>query len=238
MLSVDMRHLRLVLFLLIVLFTACALQKGRKILLPDPEEVIVLRETWEIIETQNGPGQEDIPIWVNFYLEGSVRKIEALDSYNGKYVFIGENRGNFNALRQWAKGFTPAQDVPGLVARRVENRFTSATSLYPDDEYGEYFTGMMKKVSDGEYPGAVKEQTFWIKRKMIPNNAGETNNEEIPPPDAEIERYEYLILVTIEKGILQKQIYDMMATVKFSVSVTREQTAAFTKIQFAFFEDF
>jgi hypothetical protein len=228
-----MRHLRLVPFFLIILFTACVLQRGKKVLQPEPEDP-GLRETWEIIETQNGPGQEGIPLWVNCYLEGDARKIETLDSYNGKYVFIGENRGDFNALRQWANGFSPMQDVPGLVARRVENRFISATSLYPDDAYGEYFTEMMKKVSDGEYPSAVKEQTFWIKRKII-LDASETANEK---PDAEIERYEYLILVTIEKEILQKQIRDMMAAVKSPASVTREQTAAFNKIQNTFFEGF
>jgi hypothetical protein len=112
----------------------------------------------------------------------------------------------------------------------VENRFISATSLYPDDAYGEYFTEMMKKASDGEYPGAAKEQTFWMKRKMLPND-----NEDM---DLEIERYEYLILVTIEKEILQRQIYEMLAEVKSSVSVTRGQAAAFNKIQNTFFEDF
>jgi hypothetical protein len=231
-----MKHLRLVLLLLIVLFTACASKKGKVILPPDPEENTGVKETWEIIETQNGPGKEGIPIWVNHYLEGDVRKIETLDIYNGKYVFIGENRGDFNALRQWAKGFT-SQDVPGLVARRVENRFNSTTPLYPDDEYGEYFTAMMKKASDGEYPSAVKEQTFWIKRKIIPDSAAETDNGGLPPA-AEIERYEYLILVTIEKEILQGQIRGMMASVKPSVSVTREQIAAFNKIQVTSFEGF
>jgi hypothetical protein len=225
-----MRHLRLAPVFIIVLFAACILQKG-KILQPEPEDP-GLRESWEIIETQNGPGQE-VPMWVSHYLEGGARKIETLDPYNGKYAFIGENRGDFNALRQWAKGFAPAQDVPGLVARRVENRFTSVASLYPDDEYGEYFTRMMKKATDGEYPSAVKEQTFWMKRKMIHDNVGDTEE-----PPIEIERYEYLILVTIEKEILQRQIRGMLAEVKSSVSVTREQAAAFNKIQNSFFEDF
>jgi hypothetical protein len=235
-----MKSLHFVSFFLIVLFTACVLQKGKIIFQPDPgEEDPGPHETWEIIETQNGPGQADIPEWVSCYLEGGIRKIETLDPYNGKYVFVGENRGgNFNALRQWAKGFTPEQDMPGLIARRVESRFISVASLYPDDEYGEYFADMMKKVSDGEYSGAVREQAFWVKRRMIPNNAGEIDNEELPPVDTEIERYEYLILVTIEKEPLQKQIRDMLAAVKSSVSVTRDQAAAFNKIQSTFFEDF
>jgi hypothetical protein len=233
-----MRRISFLSFFLIVLFAACVSPKGKIIFHPDPGEDTGVRETWEIIETQNGPGQEGLPEWVKFYLEGNVRKIEALDSYNGKYVFIGENRGDFNALRQWAKGFIPAQDLPGLIARRVEGRFVSAASLYPDDEYGGYFSGMMKKVSDGEYPGAVKEEVFWIKRKMIPDDSGEIDDMELPPPDTEMERYEYLILVTMEKDDLQRQIRDMMASVKSSASVTRNQAAAFNKIQYSFFEDF
>jgi hypothetical protein len=228
-----MKHLRLVLLLLIVLFTACVSIKGKVIFPPDPEENTGVKETWEIIETQNGPGQEGIPLWVSCYLEGNVRKIEMLDTYSGKYVFIGETRGDFSALRLWSKGFSPMQDVPVLVARRVENRFISAASQNPDDAYGEYFSEMMKKAFNGEYSGATNE-TFWMKRKIISGNAGDTEE----PPNAEIERYEYLILVTIEKEILQRQIRDMMAAVKSSVSVTREQAAAFNKIQNTFFEDF
>ena len=238
---------RIPLLLAAILFTACASsQKGKIIFLPDPVESIPqeqtgLSESWQIIETQNGPGETGIPVWVRGYLEGGARSLESLNAYSGKYVFVGRNRGgNFNTLQQWANGFTAAQDLPRLIVRRVERRLVAAAALYPDDEYGEYFAYMIKKVSDEEYPEAVKEQIFWIKQKRIPvsDEADDGSEIEIPPEDIELERYVFLVLISMDKKTLQATIEKIMADIKTDTVPTRAQTAAINKIHQTFFEEF
>ena len=232
-----MKRFHPVLFFILCLFTACAGQQSRIIFHPDTnntEEQTGPNELWQIIDSQSQPDR--IPEWVTLFLDGEARgyesrKVESLDEWSGKYVFVGENRGdNFNALMQWAVNLTAAQDLPRLIAQRAERRLIAAASLYPDDEYGEFFASMIRKIFDGEYPDSVKEQTFWVKRKLIPDNNA--------PPETAAERYEFLVLISIDRNILQKQIRDIMAAVKAAVPATKEQTAAINKVQNTFFEGF
>jgi len=226
------------------LFTACTLQKGKVVFIPDPAqnnqpEQNGTSESWQIIETQSGPGENGIPAWVRGYLDQGVRGIETLDAYRSKYVFIGKNWGdNFNALQQWANGFTVAQDLPRLIVQRVERRFVASAALYPDDEYGEYFAYIIKRVSDEEYPGAVKEYVFWTKQSRIPSEA-ETEEEAVAAEHAEYaDRYEFLILFSIDRDTFQAQMQDMMADIKTATTPTRDQTTAISKIRLTFFEGF
>jgi len=239
---------RIPLLLAAILFTACvSAQKGKIIFLPDPVEGIpqeqtgLSAESWQIIETQSGPGEAGISGWVRSYLDRGIRGVEALSAYSGKYMFVGQNQGeNFNALQQWANGFTAEQDLPRLIVLRVEQRFVTSAVLYPDDEYGEYFAYLIKKVSDEEYPGSVKEQIFWLKQKKIPVNREDDDDSEIemPPEDIDLERYVFLVLLSIDKESLQTTIQNIMADIKTDIAPTREQTAAINKIRNTFFEGF
>jgi hypothetical protein len=228
------------LFILIFLFASCIGQKSRVIFHPGSTQETKQedsREIWEIIESQNGGPDAAVPEWVSLYLGGKVNEIESLPEFNGKYIFIGENRSeNLNVLMQWVKGFAVVQDLPRLIVQRVEQKYITSASLYPDDEYGEYFLGMITKVSDGEFPGAVKEQTFWVKRRMIPVEA--EDGDDLPPPETPLvtERYEYFIMISIDKEALQRQIRNIMAEVRTAVTVTREQSAAINRVQNTFFE--
>ena len=139
-----MKRRNFILVLAIYLFESCAGQQKQVIFIPNPsdkEERPYQHELWQIIESQNGNGEAAVPEWVCLYFDAKsfgneLEKIESLEQFSGKYVFIGENRGNnFTALKQWANGYTAAQDLPRLVALRVERRFIAAASLYPDDEY-------------------------------------------------------------------------------------------------------
>jgi hypothetical protein len=222
-----------------ILFAACAAQQNKVIFRPDttnnPQELPRPFDSWEIIESQSRDA--NIPEWVRLH---SVNEIEAMDRFRGKYTFIGENGGgNFNALQQWANGFTVEQDLPRLVTRRVEHRLVASASLYPDDEYGEYFEFLIREISNAEYLSAVKEQTFWIKRKVA--GSAETDGLITYPqsnPDAARERYEFLVLVSIDKETLQKQIRGIMANIKTKIPPTRDQAAAIAKMKNNFFEGF
>jgi len=234
---------RIPLLLATILFTACATQK-KVIFIPDPAQNVlqeqgVLSDSWQIVESQGGPGETGIPTWVRSYLDGGVRGIEALDTYRGKYVFVGKNQGdNFKALQQWANGFTAAQDLPRLIVRRVERRLVASAALYPDDEYGEYFAYLIKKVSDEEYMEVNKEYTFWTKQKKIPADDEDDSEIEMPPEDIDLERYEFLVLLSVDKEILQKKIQDIMTEIKPGVAPTKDQAAAINKIRQNFFEGF
>jgi len=226
-----------------ILFAACAGQDNKIVFRPDtgnnPREESRIFDSWEIINSQNSQNSEDIPEWVRWYIDNKINEIEALDSFSGKYVFIGENGGNnLRALRQWANGFTIEQDLPRLIAQRVERRLVSSASLYPDDEYGEFFEFLIREVSNGEFLSAGKEQTFWLLRRII--NGEETDNDANtqPNPDTAQERYEFFILISVDKGTLQRQIQRILTNIKTKIPPTREQAAAITKIRNTFFEGF
>jgi len=226
------------------LFTTCT--SPRKVFfIPDAQnyqqEQPGLSKSWQVIESQNGSGEDGLPAWVRGYFDGGIKRIETLDAYHDKYVFVGKNRGdNFHALQQWANGFTVAQDLPRLIVQRVEWRLVAAAALYPDDEYGEFFPYMIRRVSDEEYPEAVKENIFWTKQRKIPDEE-ENADSETPPEDIVVEqtdRYEFLVLFSIDKDTFQTQMQNIMADIKTTIAPTREQTTATNKIRLNFFEGF
>ena len=224
------------------LFSACAGQRNRIVFFPDSEqphtELPDPFELWDIIESKNGPGREGIPEWVRRYYDDKFNGIESLDQFGGEYVFTGENRGSsFNALMQWANGFAVEQDLPRLIAARVERRLTSAASLYPDDEYGQFFERLIRGVSDGEYPGAVKREAFWLKRRVVILDE-ESANEDEAPQEIIIERYEFLAPISIDRETLQRQLRDIMANIRTAVSPTREQASRISRVRQHFFEGF
>ena len=242
-----MKHNNLISFLTALffslLFTTCSGQQKKVIFRPDaantPQEQAKLFDSWEIINSQNGQGSANIPEWVRWYVDNEINEIEALDRFNGKYIFIGQNGGsNFNALQQWANGYTVEQDLPRLITKRAERRLVSSASLYPDDEYGEYYEFLIRDISNGEYSGAVKEQTFWLKRKII--NITETDDiTNIPArPDTAQERYEFFVLISVEKETLQKQIQGIITGIKTKIPPTKDQAAAIARVKNNFFEGF
>jgi len=239
-----MKKNKTILLLPILFFTVCATKKEPVVFRPDPvqdklQEKTGAAESWEIINSQNGSPEKGIPAWLRGYLDKGVQGIESLDTYKGKYVFVGENQGNnINILQQWADGFSTAQDLPRLIVQRVEKRLVASATLYPDDEYGEYFAYLIKNISDGEYPGADKEQTFWIRQKKIPVKGENDENSEAPPTNNDLERYGFFVLMTMEKESLQKTIKKIMADIKTNTTPTRQQKAAISNINQTFFEGF
>jgi len=226
-----------------IFFAACAVQEKKVIFRPDtannPQEPARPFDSWEIIGSQNGQGSSDIPEWVRWYIVNEVNKIEALDGYNGMYIFIGENGGsNFTALQQWANSFTVEQDLPRLITRRAERRLVASASLYPDDEYGEFFEFLIREISNGEYSSAVKDQTFWLRRKIL--NSTETDGiiNTQSNPDTAQERYEFLVLISVDKETLQKQIQEIMTGIKTKIPPTKDQAAAIARVKNNFFEGF
>ena len=219
----------LIVFSYVILAVSCRTH-DKVIFSPDHhywEEQRTTAEQNEIILTQN----TDMPEWLDLYLAGGIFEIERAYRYQGQYVFVGSNRGNnFNALQKWAEGFTVEQDFPQLAALRIENRMILGASLYPDDEYGGYFEALIKEAFNTQYPGAVKEETYWIRTKTA--NSG--NGENI----TSAEQYEFFVFLSIEKELLRDTINFLLLNVYSRTELTRNQKAAITYIQQNFFEGF
>ena len=219
-----------------LLFGACR-TPNRVILRPDPEQREPPHEvfiTGEILASKGGAPQAALPDWVNRFIHGGIREVEQLSAYSDSYVFIGRNRGNnFIALSRWSENFTVFHDFPRLAATRIENRLFSAATLYPDDEYGEFFVALIRLASDAEYPGALIEDTYWIKTRITPENNGDETGE----PEA-LELYDFFVLISIDKAIMQNHIRRLMSEVTTATPPTRAQRNSINRVQQIFFEDF
>ncbi|MCL2193620.1 MAG: hypothetical protein FWB78_09525 [Treponema sp.] len=229
--------------MLSILFASCIGQPPQRVIVPrDPvgtrfQQWLDPLETWKIVESQNGIGDTDLPSWVRYFYTGRIWMIENMERFNEQYVFIGRNQGsNFNALRQWAQNFSPEQDLARLIVHRVEHRFVVGAALYPDDEYGDYFMRVIRQVSNESFPSAVKEEMFWVRREKV--SIDDDGFYDDPQIEIITERFEYLVLISIEKEMLQSRLRQIMETVRATVSPTREQAAAISNIQQTFFEGF
>jgi len=93
-------------------------------------------------------------------------------------------------------------------------------------------------VSNGEFLAAVKEQTFWLMRKIVSGEETDGDINTQPNPDTVQEQYEFFVLISIDKGTLQKQIQGIMTNIKTKIPPTKNQAAAIAKIKKTFFEGF
>ncbi|MDR0319964.1 MAG: hypothetical protein LBI28_00535 [Treponema sp.] len=224
------RNLSAVFILIAITFFSCNGQKPAAFL-PNPDftvyddEKSITIEIGDIIETRNGTATRGLPDWLFSYIDGGAKAIEALDSYSDKYVFIGNNEGlNFTALSKWAENFATVQDFPILAAARIERRMIASASLYPDDEYGIFFETLIYNAYNGEYPGAVKEEIYWVRIR----------DDESPSSG----KYVFFIMISINKMTMQTSISNMMASTIAAVTLSRTQASAVNRLRQNFFEGF
>jgi len=181
-----------------------------------------------ITETKNGKGKAAIPEWLMTYNNGGIDAVEKMDQYAGKYCFVGRNKNsNFEAMLKWAENYPETNSITGLAAARIENRLNLNIALYPDDEYGTFYERLVKKSYDMDYPDAVTEEIFWIKKT------------EISEANAIHDTYEFFAFTVIDKTIMQEIIKKLIADSRDENDVpTRAQTNAINNIQQHFFEGF
>jgi hypothetical protein len=185
-----------------------------------------------IIEAKGGQGA--MPEWFLTFIGGGIEAVERIDAYMDKYVFIAKNEGeNFTSLSKWADNFSVVYDFPILAAARIEKRMILTSSLYPDDEYGLFFETMVLSAYNGEYPGTIKEDTYWIKIKT--NNGNETGEIE---NNSTQEIYNFFILITIDKAAMRSIIIRMMTESFSAVTPSNAQTAAVNRLRQGFFDGF
>jgi len=232
---------------LALVFAACATRPPPYVIVPRApvetrfEDWIEPLDVWQVVESQNGAADADLPEWVSLFYSRQITELESLEQFDGMYVFVARNQGaNFRALRQWADHFSPTQDLAALVVGRVERRFAFGAHLYPDDQFGDFFMRVIRGVSNGEFPGAVVEETFWVMRERIPVELDDDGIYYWVPmdDDAPPRRFEYLALLSIDREILQRQIWSIMDAAETGLSVTAVQAAAIAAIRQDFFDGF
>ncbi|MCL2443689.1 MAG: hypothetical protein FWD13_09550 [Treponema sp.] len=220
------------LFLLIFIFISCIGQNSN-VFTPVPDFSIYESNNSidinSIIGTKDdGAAAEHLPTWLFAYIEGGIEAVEKLDSYNNKYAFIGINEGiNFTALTKWADNISAVYDFPIMAAQRTGNRMILTASQYPDDEYGIFYETMIKNAYNNEYPGAVKEDVYWIKVRFEDENTHEYK-----------EKYMFFVLITINKTPMQVIIRDMISKTIDTVNLSRNQRNTVNRLRQNFFEGF
>ena len=210
-----------------VLFASCQSRLER--LLPGTSlghETIT--RTYTIIDYKDRASGGNMPEWVDLWLNSNIQGIEALGRFNNRYVFIGRNEGvQLNPLHMWREGFSPELDFPRLAAARIERRFTSTTA-HPDDEFGAFYEALIRTASDAVWHGTVSEDDFWIRRRYTPYEEFEQ----------ELETWEFLILLSIDKDIFASQVIDIFDRVNPVPSPTSAQVSAANRIKADFFNGF
>jgi len=223
---------KIILAAYVMLLISCS---GQQIILfrPEPGYNDVIQNNTvsinDITETKNGPGNENIPGWLSAYLNGGIREVENIVFYLTRYCFIGVNESNnFNALSKWVENYSVIQDFPRLAAARIERKLISAATLYPDDEYGNFFETMVKKAFDTEFPDAHLEDTYWIKKRIVRNEA--INEIE--------EIYEFYVFISISKTEMMSIIENMIIESLAVVTPNRAQNNAIRRLRQNFFMEF
>ncbi|MDR3115532.1 MAG: hypothetical protein LBU25_08430 [Treponema sp.] len=192
---------------------------------PPTAEAIQL---YQIIDYKTKALAEEIPEWVNLYESEGIPGIEGLPQYEDAYIFVSELEGtNFHALQQWSSGFVLSKDLSRLVASRIQARMTKTAASYPEGEYGRFFEALIKAASDTGYSGAVQEGDFWVLKQYF--------KEDGVSPDREA--YSFLILVSIHKPALQRQIHGILNALG-SLPLTKAQTLSVSRLKESFFDFF
>ncbi|MDR1105119.1 MAG: hypothetical protein LBL44_02060 [Treponema sp.] len=213
------------LFALLVFFQGCGGTLRQPVLVP-PGDDPAQTPASPVTGYEDGTEGETAPRWLRLYQEGGCRAVEQLPEFTGLYVFVAANEGgNAEILNLWASEFSAARDTPRLVASRVEERMTGRT-LYPDDEYGEFFERFAKAVSDSPFGEASAGQVYRTQRRITEEDG------------AVRERHYFFIPVTIPKPLLQEKLSDIMKRITTRVKPAREQAAAVNRLKADFFDGF
>jgi len=227
------RFFSIILLLFVIFLAGCGSRQVRQPPLREEDPEIVRHISWELLDYRDKDNGSSIPVWVQYYLDNNILHIEDFFDYSDHFVFIASNSGtNVNALQQWMNAFSAELDFPRLVAVRMENRFLNAAVLFPDDEYGSFFVALIRAASDAHWQGAVRAEDFWVYRSFVGFDNPET---ELPET---WERYEFLILVIVEKNILIPQIESILQNVQPSSALSRYQRNAVNRVIENFFDGF
>ena len=229
----DIKRQGAIFLLCIFIFFSCANRENLNVF-PVPDKSIF--ESEGSIEIENITGSRDmeegtyLPDWLSAFLGGGIEEAERIDAYTGRYLFIANNQGeNFAALNKWAGNFSAEQDFSALAAARIDKRMNASNLMYPDEEFGIFYETFIKNAYGGEYQGAVKEDTYWIKTKVT---EGGGENAALP------EVFNFYVLISIDKAAMQDAVYNLYSQALSSSAPAGAKAAAINRLRQNFFEGF
>ena len=210
-------------FLFIIVFLSCA-GRNNSLFIPEPDfSVFATNRTIEIgniIETKSGVSSEIGPEWLSVFISEGIRATERIETYREKYLFVAVNEGgNFTVLDKWAQNISATHDLAVLVGNRIEERMILNASLYPDDEYGDFFEIFIKNAYNTEYQSAVKEDIYWIRHSQP-------------------EIYTFFVLFSVDRNTMVLILRRMMSQANITASPTGSQAASVNRLRQTFFEGF
>lgn len=146
--------------------------------------------------------EKKFPDWVKMTANpGDIEDSEAiLKGDKGKvYVFVTTTRGkSLDGVQAWAKNFNMAADISSVVSTRVQSTFAGAAAGDKDKLDG-YMEQVVKTMSSATYSGARRKAEYWARIRET-------------APDGKVsDYYEYYLMVTIPKDVLDAQIKKALA---------------------------
>jgi hypothetical protein len=219
------------LFYILILFS-CAAQKNFAVF-PAPDKSQNKSENSveiaNITDSRYIEGEPYLPDWLSAFLGGGIEEAERIEAYAGRYLFVAGNQGvNFAAMEKWADNYSVEYDFPMLAAERIDRRMNVSNTMYPDEEYGIFYETFVKNAYGGEYNGAVKEDTYWIKTKI-------TGSGESP---AQSEVFNFYVLISIDTAAMQAAVYNLFMQAFDTAVPAGAQIAAINRLRQNFFEGF
>jgi hypothetical protein len=141
-------------------------------------------------------GVNDVPKWVTASLEGN-SKLEAL--YPGRYcVVVDFTAGDLEAAKVLASEMNARKEIANRISTRVQAKFAGA-QVGDKTKVESYFENVVKVTTDANFTGFSQEADWWVQIRWYKTD-GKVDREE----------FRYLILFTIDKALLDKQISDIL----------------------------
>jgi hypothetical protein len=186
---------------------------------------------------------QDIPQWLQFYLESGERLVETTAGYAGDYVFVTtEKGGELAALEKWGEYFSVELDFSQAVFLRMYNRLIAESEGKPDYYLGNFFEVFLKKIAEHSFRNANREVDYWIKVSLERGfPAGIDESDEIASEGADSEpgeEYRYYILSKINKVSFEEEIMSLFLAALSETNLEKAQAGVVSRLQSTLFAGF
>ena len=203
----------------LVLCASCKTTKGAE---PEARELQGTVKT-EVLEHKGSSlGINELPVWVQTYVQSGLTGLEKLNDYKDMYCFVAETTSaNLEAGQAWVNGFNMPQTVARNVSTRVDALFSGASSGGTEGTYGTYFENVVKTSSNTEYSGVRKINDWWVLVRRYDQNVKNKYKDE----------YRVYVFYTIERDLLDRQVLDVIDRTAADSKVNTDQKAAIDKVK-------
>jgi len=168
----------------------------------------------QIIEHKTSDFGGQVPEW----LDKTVLELEQEPQFKDYYVFIEDQPGgkDLQGLKAWARNFSAASAVAGMVSNRVKSKFVGA--LAGDTNMVEtYMEQVVKSVAAAEFSGLRVVEEFWVKKRYFTQTG-----------DVDKEEYRYLFLMTVPRKAINDAIQKAFDGTK---PTTEEEKSAVNRVK-------